>query len=122
MSTTHFALTASKSSQAPKEGQLNFHATMSISGFIAQGYADAHGINIAKNPHGNKHPKDWFTAWKSPAGESMSGAVSSKLVEEEDLPNAVMSIVSTPEKPEDLFVLLHIQGEQSDNIVVGGLK
>ncbi len=118
---THFALTASKSTSTPAADMLKFHATMPVDKFVANGYTNANGIDVIINPKGNKHPKGWFIAWKDKEGVAFSGSVSSKLTEPEDLANAVISIVSTPDKPDKPFALLHAEADRPDNTVLAGL-
>lgn len=116
-----FILTASKST--PKEGQLIYHATMSVAEFIANGYANANGVNIVVNPQGNNHPKGWFLSWKDKEGVQFSGSVAKKITTpEEAVANTVVSVVSTPEKADELFVLLHTQGEAPADSSVLNLK
>lgn len=116
-----FVLTASKSTA--KEGQLTYHATMSVAEFISAGYSNADGVNITVNPNGNNHPKGWFLTWKDKEGVQFSGSVAKKITTpEEAVSNPVLSVVSTPEKPDELFVLLHIKGEAPADSSVLNLK
>lgn len=111
-----FVLTASKPS-AQAADKLKFHATMSPEQFKAL-YANEDGLSVQINPHGNKHPKGYFMAWKDSEGVQYNGAVSTKITTPEEFTNPVISVVSTPDKPEELFVLMHNQSELQDNSVI----
>lgn len=111
-----FVLTASKPAKAD-DTKLKFHATMSTDMFKAN-YADEDGIGIFINPNGNKHPKGYFMAWKDSDGISHNGAVSPKITAPEEFTNPVVSVVSTPEKPDELFVVMHNAVELQDNSVI----
>jgi len=90
-----------------KDGSLIFHATMSPEEFVANGYSNKEGVDVLINPKGNKHPKGFFIAWKSNEGVAYTGAVSTKLTAPEEFTAPMLSIVSTPDKPEEMFVLMH---------------
>lgn len=113
-----FALTASKPTTAPTADQLTFHATMSPEQFKSS-YTDDKGFGVFINPKGNNHPKGYFMAWKDKDGVSYTGSVSHKIEAPEQFTNPVVSIVSAPDKPEELFVLMHNEAERAaDNSVI----
>jgi len=111
-----FVLTASKPANADAT-KLKFHATMSPEQFKAL-YADEKGVGVFINPKGNKHPKGYFMAWKDNEGVTYNGAVSTKITTPEEFTSPVISVVSTPDKPDELFVLMHNQSELQDNSVI----
>lgn len=111
-----FVLTASKPS-AQAADKLKFHATMSVDAFKAS-YTNEDGIGIFINPNGNSHPKGYFMAWRDSDGISHNGAVSKKITTLEEFTNPVVSIVSTPEKPDELFVEMHNAVELQDNSII----
>ena len=111
-----FVLTASRPS-AQAADKLKFHATMSPESF-KEAYADKNGVGVYVNPHGNKHPKGYFMAWKDNEGVAYNGAVSNKITTPEEFTNPVISVVSTPDKPEELFVLMHNASDIQDNRVI----
>ena len=118
---SHYALTASKPKNAGNN-QLTFHATMPVSQFIENNYADANGVDIVINPNGNKHPKGLFISWKDKNGTAFSGAVSPKIESKADLKEPVLSIVSAPGNDEEYFVILHNAAERKDDNLFANLK
>jgi len=116
MVTPKFVLTASKPAKADST-KLKFHATMSTDSF-KESYTDAAGIGVFVNPNGNKHPKGYFMAWKDSDGVAHNGAVSPKITAQEEFTNPVISIVSTPEKPDELFVVMHNAADLQDNSII----
>lgn len=97
-----------------KEGQLTFHATMTPQEFVKEGYAASlKDINVlinTKADSANTHPKKLFLAVKSPEGEQFSGMVSHNISSNADLTEPVISVVSTPEAPNEYRMLLHNRG------------
>lgn len=112
-----FVLVASRR-QAP-EGKLNFLSTQTPQAFAKDYCDEGTKVKVIKNPNGNNHPGGLFISWTQD-GQTFNGSVSHKLVTPEDFKGAklVLSIVSSPEAPEDYRVLLHTQAElTADNVV-----
>lgn len=113
------ALVASKPAKAPVAGRLNFISTQTIPEFIAQYGTPGEKIQVVTNPNGNAHPSHLFLSWHKD-GVAYSGSISHKLVDKDAIAAAkcMISIVSSPETPNDYMVLLHPEADRNDNNVV----
>lgn len=101
-----YLLTAVKAT--PRDNSLQFHATMSLDSFKKE-YTDG-SINLLVNPKvdsKNSHPKKLFISFHNADGEQFSGSVSHKILSAEDITDPVVSIVTSPEEPDNYRVLLH---------------